>query len=328
MSSVALSMSLFLLGQVEPGPLDGFQANYMAIKVDLDYEFWGGEHIGPQQFARAKSQGVQALGEAAQLLDVGSWGCDGSTEYFLSRLPDKLLKAEREKPPERRTYATIMTEAIYDGSFFVCHHDEFYDELRRSPIGVATDDDHISIRYSPFLWFLDYSFPKCLEIYAPGARPQRRTAVRDGRLLVVEVYDGRDARSNVPHRVEVWYDPSIGCLPRFARSFATGKEVTTISEMNLIEARSCAAGGFVSTQWTRTVFVVKDLAKRYPQYDIDTVLEPSDADGGINFFKATNLRDRSKPVALVKLDGVNRFDYRGRQIQLDPQFNKSWPDHG
>ena len=52
---------------------------------------------------------------------------------------------------------------------------------------------------------------------------------------------------------EVAYDPSVGYLPRFVRSFTLNKDQTYISrELYLAEARPCTAGGFVPTEWYST----------------------------------------------------------------------------
>ncbi|MGC8640519.1 MAG: hypothetical protein ACP5XB_11655, partial [Isosphaeraceae bacterium] len=314
MHTAALPVLLTLLGQA-PGPIDAFRANYTAIKVDMDVELWDGENIEPAQFARARARGAPVPEDAPKLINTGRWGCDGSTEYFLFGPPEEVLKAEAEGPPEKRAHWITSTEGLYDGSLYAFHFASVTTSYQNEEVNVQTEDLSIPGGAGPFLWWMLDSFPKCLDIYVPGAKPERRTVVRDGRRFEVEVYEGKNAREKFRRRVELWYDPSIGYLPRYAREMIMGEPDAGVDEVTLIEARSCAAGGFVPTRWYRALYNVKDLAKRYPKYDVDTVLEPTER-GYINYFKATNLRDRTAPVALDRLKGVTRIASSGGSLLL------------
>jgi hypothetical protein len=163
-----------------------------------------------------------------------------------------------------------MTEAIYDDSIFVSHFSEITRSAMSEALAVATADMRAGV-HGPFLWWREYSFPKCLEIYTPGAKPLRRKAAREGRPCEVEIYECIDARRNARRRIEVWYDPSIGFLPRYGRILTVGQSETTVDEMTLMAAHSCVEGGFVPTEWCRRLFSVKDFEKRYAIYDICSI---------------------------------------------------------
>jgi hypothetical protein len=131
----------------------------------------------------------------------------------------------------------------------------------------------------------------------------------------VEVY--RKMRSSVDWlQLEVSYDPSVGYLPRHARTVSFSATVPTyVREFFLIDARLCAAGGFVPTEWYSATFGINDFGSLYPDYGAETVLEPT-SEVGVGHFKVTQFRDRTAPVALRRLDGVDSIVSAGGRVAL------------
>ncbi len=319
--AILLAVSLPSATDPETGPLDAFRANYASIKVDLQYRYTTGVsdpaivkrmwRLKDAEYDAEPDYGMELPAKPGFIKYVteGRWSCDGRVQHFDFATPEWLLKKIEERKTRSMSRHVLETELLYGESVLVGHH--YLNQQSTNPyIHLDWNDNTAVLGFgtSPFLWFAT-PFPQSLEGVLRGVAPHRRDALRDGHPVEVELYEhdyehDPAAPDSLLYRLEVSYDPAVGYLPRFARSVSTSKDgVALVSEMYLIEARRCSASGFVPTEWYDTQFEVSDFAKRYPKYDDDTHLEPSDRIP-LGHFKVLEFKDRATPVALTRLEGV------------------------
>ncbi len=148
-----------------------------------------------------------------------------------------------------------------------------------------------------------------------------------GHPVEVEVYTKEFPDDTVVH-FEVAYDPSVGYLPRFVRSFTLNKDQTYISrELYLAEARPCTAGGFVPTEWYSTDVVGDRFETCFPKYDVDTLLfKPGETPVGGMRFRATSFKELSGPAAMTDLKGVRSLATRDGWVPLGKHARISLPE--
>ncbi len=332
MSQTTMVLALLTLA-LDPGPLDAFRANYASIKVDIRYNYTEGvadpEIVGrlwrlkapeydaePDYGERTKQRGY-TKDEVA-----GRWGCDGTVEYFDFATPDLILSRMASK----NVRGVFRATELLCGESILAGH--LYKNQGTTPYIIIWDSNKPpAVRLngtSPFLWWM-LSFPDHIEHYAAGTAPKRRTAMCDGHPVEVEIYEHEPARApGVLERIEISYDPVIGYLPRYARGVFTSKsnDEAAIAEMYLINARRCSAGGFVPTEWYATSYPVSAFSKRYPNYDDETALEPSERIQ-LEHFHVTDFKDLSAPLALSRLEGVKGILANGHVVAKFVQGTRS-----
>ncbi|MGE3817876.1 MAG: hypothetical protein AB7I30_00425 [Isosphaeraceae bacterium] len=324
-----------LLGQVDPGPLDGFLANYASVKVDVDFEYRYG-FVPTEGWSNAMSGDLSEFRERTEKRIIGRWSCDGRAEYHGFSSPPDVIEAgkvnfnklKEEDVPElhpsgmMRSKAILpfvpRTEVVFDGEVNAGHHDEDWEQGRS--INVWTDGGlgYAALTKGPFLWWTGDAFPRILRTRLPGISPERRRSVRGGRVTSEEVYRFTQDASHW-FQVEVAYDPSVGYLPRHARKISfSSKTVTTINDFFLIEAKSCAGGGFFPTEWVNSRKLVKDFAKNHSEYRAGDEIIPETANVEVGHFKATRIKDRASPVALTDLKHVTSISAAGGRVPVSP----------
>jgi hypothetical protein len=326
-----VTLALLAVSQLPPGPLDAFRNNYASIKVALDFDYSEGNFN--EGSGRLWSGGQPAYVENPKRRIVGDWKCDGQAEYFRFSSPEEVLdQASKDvvKQEAGKAYFNVpftpKTEAIWDGAV-LCGHSE--NPHRRRTGGDADwnvlsaqvpDEpllDILGTARGPFHWGFCF-FPQILKHYA-GTTPSRRGADRWGHPTEVEVYrkDAPDGSKNWD-QLEVSYDPSIGYLPRFVRGFSCfdAADQLSVDEVYLIEARPCAAGGFVPTEWYNVSFMVDGFRRRFPKYDDTTDFNVRAAQLGVSHFRASRVTDFKGTVALVDIGGVHSIGTIGGMVSL------------
>jgi len=160
----------------------------------------------------------------------------------------------------------------------------------------------------PFTPKRRYRLDREIDTNYPNAQSERKTAERAGRKLEVEIY--KKSTQERQQRQEIAYDPAIGYLPRFVRLVAyhteNGRSTASFREMYLIDARQCAAGGFVPTEWYVVGGHIFDFESKYPGYSDETRLTSSDAPYLVHF-KVVNMEDQKGAVVLDEMEGVTQI---------------------
>jgi hypothetical protein len=330
MSLILASLALAL---ADLGPLDAFRVNYAAVKVDLEYEFVSGS-MSPADAARIWENGGSGLRERSETKLNGRWSCDGEGEYFEFGSPDEVIAAGKaalkQDIGQSVLHSTGMgrkhglsyiprTEALFDGVILAGHQENEWANDGGTVINVWTDGSpgYVLLGKSPFLYWGTYPFPQILRAHFPGVKPERRKLVRNGRPLEVEIY--KKMQSAVDWlQIEIDYDPSVAYLPRHIRMVNFSTTINTyISEVYVTGSKPCAAGGFVPTEWYSVMFGLAKFGALYPNYDVETVLEPTN-EVGVGRFKVTQFKDRAAPVALTQLGEINSIASAGGKVRIGP----------
>lgn len=297
-----------------PGPIDAFRANFSAIKAEVDYVYVSGHMDGSVVASgRLWSERDLGLAEDHDSRVIGRWATDGTVEYYSFGSPDEQLQRGKLKPKERlesengiriekKNYLPRI-EALWDGKT-LAGHTLGENPVDESMIRVWTSGDpgYLVLSKGPFYWWGPHPFPRYLWMQFPGVEPARRVSRRGGHRVEVETY--RSDRNSGWAQVEVSYDPAVGFLPRYLRMVSFRKKGKThVRETYLTDARMCAAGGFVPTEWYETDYAIEGFGGRYPDYDEDTILSPP---GKVfaGHFKVTRMADRTAPMSFARLKGV------------------------
>jgi len=303
---------------IEPGPLDGFRANFAAIKVEADYEFIR-SFVDPRVIVERSfwTDPSFASVEIDESRLVGQWQCDGITQYFLFGSPQDLIDKVSKEPVEkrgakmRRQYVPRI-EALYDGTTYVGHPIADYSQGDPRYLAASADTKVglVALGKAPLFWWLETPFPQLIEAKFGGVVPEWKRVMRQGRPLECEIY--RINYGKTFQQLEVSFDPSLGFLPRLIRSVTGGGGTAQVWEFYLIDAKPCKAGGFVPTEWYESEFKATGMPD---DYDDMTSLVP-DARVLVGHLKVNKLKDRDRPVSLQYLKGVRAIAAIGGMVPL------------
>lgn len=314
---------LMAIGLLPPpaGPLDGFEANLAAVHVEIEYSYTAG---------RAESSALDVdqiwagrgvnFKEDPALTVLGRWDHDGAAERYVCRsLPEVLEHSRQTAQVGDNPHVVQPFELVFDGRV-AAHHFLKADggSARYNVVSVRLTDDPVLLDGTggPLCWWMSNRFPRIIRAGFANVQPRRSSGLVGGRPTEVERYVKplQDGRPNV---LEISYDPSIGYLPRHARSYAATESGTGIvREMYLTEAQACAAGGFVPTEWYEVFFTVDEFARRYPDPDSGTSFETTSAEVHVGHYRMISIRDRTAPVRLLDLEHVRWLSSPGGRKPL------------
>ena len=318
-----IAILIFGAGLVlEPGPIDGFRANYAATKVDLDFRYRCGfaeaSAVGDGRLWEARDLGLKEKPEAEI---AGHWSCDGSSEAFRYGSPEAIAAAGREGAKSAKPGRFLLSyipayEGIYDGEYLAGHYiDEPLFASRTLAVDPTTDPlGVLSDGTGPYCWWPAHLFPAILSKDFGGIVPTRGTGHQGGHAIDQEIYRRQYSRSW--KQIEVYYDPAMGYLPRYARLVVSDGPMAVVREFYLIEAKPCTAGGFVPIEWYVTALKLDKFASRHPDYKFGAPLEP-EGRTFVGHFRVTRFADRRKPVELDRLAGVSMINAPGGQMKLN-----------
>jgi hypothetical protein len=285
-------MSLGLLAQ-PPGPLDGFRANFAALRCEVEYTYathqaGGGVLTAMRAWAPGVGPALDSIQEVA-----GTWATDGRNEHYVLRNSKPV-----EPPKDRRAVPLLLpyaVEVLRDGDA-ISYLDR---DAPAEGVQFLTDSRSPVRLIGPFAWTGGDSFPAWLLTDFPGVRPDLRRALFSGSPVDVEVYRRTYPEGEGTSRVDVCYDPSVGYVPRYARGVTISSDQTGyVKEALMIEARPAPGGGFVTTEWVVASYEVRDFPARYPDHDTSVVFEPTGR-VMLGHFKASVVRPRPGAVGLL-----------------------------
>ena len=308
-------LALCLAIMMEVTPLDAVRVNLASIQADVEFTIESG-------FAdRSAVSNLRALkGEIGLVPDrnrtiVGLWECDGTSQHFSTGpLPDVELSARELRKTARVVSTPRLMEGIFDGDLAAWHSEN----VEGSKIlHVKRVKDCPGYNHGPLSWLSPQPFPESFDQIFPNSKPTYSTISRDGRPYELATYSRPVPQGWV--RGDVRYDPSVGYLPRFARIVDCSKEmhgVGLVAEFHLIEARPCAAGGFVPMEWYEIKYDVDAIESHYKAIDDATRFAPNRDRVVVDHFRATALRDRNETVKLTRLKQIGLISGLGGSIAL------------
>ncbi len=317
---MTILLALLAVSQVPPGPLDAFRANFASIRADVDYTYefgyaesatiengrlWKGELIG---FTVHPDRAV-----------LGRWSYDGITERYEGRTPEAALTEARKRRGngEIRPFRTEPFELIYDGERAAFHTLQGESDSPRSNILVYYPSlrEPNGLGGAPFYWWGKCRFPIVIEDEFKDARRESAHPVVNGFATELEIYTKNTTGLGC---LEVYYDPSMGYIPRYIRITGPGNpRDQSFKELYVLNAQPCAAGGFVPLEWYEVSYYVDDFRRHYPTYDYKTVVRPSFHLVGLGHYKAVRMTDRKKPVALEKMKGIAKISTSEGTVSLN-----------
>ena len=307
------ALGLLLVGQITVGPLDGFRANYAAIRADLNFEYQCG-YIEPAEVSGGKLWSSPTVGfdpfEGRTV--VGNWGCDGVSEYYHCGSPDAIIAGDlkiKRKPSDFVNHIPKY-EMTYDGTTAAYHN------LKTTTLDVQITDRPglLGPGNGPFIWWGQYPFPMMLDAYMPDKTTTHSRSSRGGHFVEIDVHTNRDSFGS--QRIEVAYDPAVGYLPRHERMVIRyyNPDKAYIKEFYLISAE-IAGNGFVPMEWYETFFEVERFNEIYSTYDENTVVDPV-SKFSIGHFKVTQVNKPVRPVKLRNIAKIRRLSGIGGQVDL------------
>jgi hypothetical protein len=323
------TLMVLALSQLPIEPLDAFRANFAAVRAELSFDYVEGPF---KNGGSALWKGGRAeLVENRETRVVGRWACDGKVEYYhFSSTPEILERAAKDQVTVAAGKASFSvrfvakTEALWDGEILCVHEDNPHaidgrGLSRWGNIEVKTLDREPFLfgGRGAFHWGLTTRFPEILKIWFPNAKPSRRKVQRCGHPTELEVYR-REEPGEGWLQLEVAYDLDNRHVPRFARFMSVNvkEDIAFAQEYYLIEARPCASGGFVPTEYYTRGLTLNGFRKKYPEYNEETELTlPAPRVGG-GHFRASKFCDFQGPVALTDVQEVRWIDAAGGSVEL------------
>lgn len=308
-----LTIATIFTVQTAPGPLDAYQANVAAINAVVEFEFTANwtdyAHVAGGQLWSAR--GMPFVPDEFQSV-VGRWGYDGTVEYFYNR---SAIDDESRYPKSGlfTLHYTVPFELIYDGRTAAWVYGPLFDRVNVQQTELP-----------PFLTRAKAALPRwsghALPVYVEqsfaGHAPTKGRCELSGRSVEVETYRG-ELTPTGSEVFEIYYDPSVGYLPRLARQVVAAGGGTTIVEMYLVEARRCKRDGFVPTEWYRVQMTIDgDYGVKEKANGGGDLLNGLRGKCHIGHFLGTRFHDGTEPVALERLDRAARVVAPGRQVSL------------
>lgn len=308
---------LALLTQTKPGPMDGFRTNFASVRASVQFQcdYYSADGLsGVSDRLKEYSNWPGPSGKPGHVAE-GMWEYDGASEHYLLRITGGTLRdpsgqsgplAQREAICDRQTFAFQPLTSTKSGSAIYVHTN-----LDRFPF----------ILLGPFTWNLMIRLDQEIEVDFRNARVERHTGLRGPHLTEVEVYEKKSGDIRI--RDEIWYDPAVGYLPRFLRKIAhgieKGRSLASVYEFYLMDAQLCSAGGFVPSEWYVHQYHVEDFSSRYPDYNHQTRLAPTD-NATLIHFKAVKQEDRKTTVRMEEMEGIERIYAPGGSLDLKGSY--------
>jgi hypothetical protein len=278
---------ILMVGAADGRPLDACRVNRASVRVDTDFviEFGTADR-------NVVAAGAPWTGKVASFVEdqgrrrVGRWESDGFAVHIICR-PDSSTPATGLYPYELLVGPRVAAFRRLDGGTRIVVDS-------RLPAWV--------LMFGPF-GAGGEPFPEAIDRVFPRAEPSRCEAIVGGYATVIETYRRPSLRGEV--RWDVAYDPNLSGLPRSLRILeAMGEgQPARARELYVTEARRCAAGGFVPTEWYEVSFEVEADAPP-PREGLAGPLVPAGPRVDLAHFKVTRFADKTAPVALDPLDGI------------------------
>jgi hypothetical protein len=313
-----LLLALGCLAGAGAGTIDGFHANHAAIKAGVEFRY----RAGSIDYSVVSSGGIWRRGDHGLVEDIsmrmtGRWESDGQADHTVCLPTPEVARAMKANQKLGiRSQGSPPFELLSDGEVTAYH---ILDEPNDT-IQVVQGEDPGHLRYGPFHFFLG-KFPVELKTHFFNAIPTRGETVWDGHPCEIEVY--RFTKGELWGQLEVSYDPSIGYLPRFARliSYEPGRKSNgriAMMEMYLAEAKVCASGGFLPSEWTTISLVIDDFDRKYPNYSYLSILKPGDERIQCLTYETISFDDKRKldHVRLDNADGAFGLQCLGGEVPL------------
>jgi len=315
-----LILTGLLTNPSEAIPLDAFRVNYRDIKIDIKYEYQAGT-LGPSLHKNLWDGKPILIPADAENKLLGEWACDGDAEYYhFISAADGTEPPSPAKQPQSLYQITRVpeVEGIFDGKLLISHNLRekksnklIYAQSTREPVILG-------MGVGPFFWWRTFPLVQFLEEHFPNHDPEIKEVYRNGKHNYLEKYNSTVNKTRL--QVEVFYDPSLGFLPSYARFVAAEEREMFVKEFYLMEAKQCPAGGVVPTDWFDTSFTIDGAAKvEQAAYSEQTRLRPSDS-FTVGHFTTLQFTPRNTPVAMLKIDGKKYVAGGGAIAELTPRL--------
>lgn len=303
---VLIHLVALMLVAAEPGPLDAFRANYASTRVNTEFLF----EVGTASRELVTGGGLWTTNQVGFVEDAvrrvaGRWECDGTTEHLVcapsGKEAEEAAHAARSKAAQQPIIAEQPPlEVLFDGEAAAWH---LMDE-GSSTIQLGYIEHPPFLHHGPYMWFGPFPFLLSLRKDYGELKPTRKLATIGGHSTELEIY--KHTNPNIWEQMEIYYDSSIGYLPRFHRVIAmvkdgTGESMAMVKDMYMTDARSCSVGGFVPTEWYVASYRIDHFERDYPDYDAGTVLKPASAQLTLTRYRTTSFQDRKGAVYMDQL---------------------------
>ena len=326
-----LILVALLVHQTPVGPEDAFRANFSAIRANVRYRVQASlaAPIEALEELRAWTSAEVSFVEHPRFgLDI-EWTCDGAAQHVICRsasaseLTDAAAPAANNDPPTDGSPGGVMRpanftaadkgfEVLWDGEIQVEHRLDLPDVQ----VHVGDAEGMLYTTSGPFLWWGILKYPSHLRVNFPKSVPIVHRATLGGRELVVAVYED-EFDPNGWARLEVWHDPAVEYLPRFARYVVGYTSAGRCREYFLVDAKPCSHGGYVPTKVYEANFDI-DPPKRLLASEFDGRAPAPRPRSQIHMrrLEATEFRDSKEAVHLEKLENVKTIAAKGGSVPL------------
>jgi hypothetical protein len=167
---------------------------------------------------------------------------------------------------------------------------------------------------TPYCWWGTFLFPTNLKEEFPHAVPTVSYSTVGGRPVAVEIYE-KEIDGGGWFRLEVYYDPAMGYIPRFVRYIFMGA-TRACKELYVQVARACKNGGFIPTEFYDVDFQMNPVNRVPADQPTDPRATAPANRVVVGHYQVTSFKEIKEPPALGHLSGVQRIVAQGGSVPL------------
>ncbi len=311
-------LAIACLGQLPLGPLDAFKANYGATKVEAIYTYKSGSGTADTLKNLREWSGKEvAYVEDSDSMSV-RWACDGNAEVLKCEELAKFSQSDKKEltfdKTSRKAFvkSKISIEVLTDG-WIQAEHRSTDGAVQ---IHINADPGLARLGRGPYMWWGSFRFPSSIKTDFEDASPSTFESSLGGYKTIVSVYQKNYGPGGGDYRVEIHFDPSIGYLPRFARSIGVSGKNVYCKELYLIEAKSSTDGGFVPTEYFDAAFSAAPVSLPSTSVTLDFKSIKPLGTVKIGHLQNSKFSSLTGPVAITNLEMVKVIAGRGGFVPL------------
>ncbi len=299
----------------DPTPEDAFFANYQATRCSLEFTYRSGA-AKTADVGRIWKQGKFTLQTELVLgFASGVWECDGHVERVLNRPAEELMeRLEEERRAGRGTVRTPI-EYLFDSEIVASHQ---LGSREVSVVPGTQTDIYLKSPIGPFSWG-SFKFPEVLT-HSWKQSTRKAFASSHGGYATQDVLYSKTL-NETEKTLLVAFDPSVGFLPRYARTMAYSRadDLAGIEEMYLVDARRCSYGGWVPVEWIQARFTIPHFRAKHPNDSLSDAFECPTSELSAGWFRAERFDDKTSEPAVQNNEGLTHLTSWGGIISLQDQ---------
>lgn len=287
-----LSIIVFMaVGFIDPSPIDGFYANLMSTKAEVNFEVTVYDYNGSIKDFEKTVRAMKSLEMSSSPLFVldGKWRFDGkTTEYIQQTIAGELF--------DKSSSSGIAIDSAFYTNEKIGVLQYINNKRLIEPIMVINTTDKYPVPcYGPWTFGSFQRFGSDLTLFTNESSKKTFSISYNNRPMKIETYKKKIADMTLLKKVI--YNPEEDFNPVFIRSITLAKDSSNIQDIYVIASVRCKDGGYYPIEWMKVSY----------SSDEKNIPLTEDSDAGIitwkgkptlTKFKAKSWRDLTSPISV------------------------------